>query len=998
MEESKVKRRINPLTEEKNENERHLNDKLVREFSPPLLIAVLGAIVIYLICSIVFTINIIHNSQIKNSFFKLNLQLHEQLILQVENVLMYKTQSIFDLLRKIESTAKFFNELYDNNTCKDKIKEYINEYTLNINDINENTTLDKNRAVFGKNENTSMNIDINSKNVKKVLYTFSALIPMLSSMYNSTNINEENIENIFMIMNKYEIYLDFPLTNDTVFKTGKNRAFCFNELNGQPDGKIVIPERYDYHCQSWFSDSLNLNKLSNKSFYISPPYYITKSFKILVTTICLNSTEIKSETDINEEGDYYLFCINVRFKPLLDMLELINHKIHGYYFVTRVFNQKAFYYPKTISNRNDTQTYFFDNFNLEEFNLHENYYLDELNEYINQKNSFLNIYENYDSNSLLETDYELKGEFMKNDKKYYYYIVPVFNHLSNATINLLNIIYIYADETTENTISNIGSKLINAKTLTFLLILFLVQALIVMTLVNHLIRAIAFNIILPMKNIKKIFEKFNYEDEDLDNEDNLLLTNNNFSNNNIGSREIEKFEERKSHRIKSQSINRSKLSNFGLSRRSLSKKIFTKNNEITSSPKTVKKLNKNADFIGHIDDKDDFLNNYEDIGSDSDNNENYINIKSKDIQDLFSRMINVKKSLDTINSNDQNDVKKLPDILFASEVFGEIKNERAKNICVSNIANIFLKLKKYDLAIIHLIESEILLEKEINNDLKNNETDPLNINNIQLQQTKKKLPKRNSFIFSGLSANEINLNKDKIGQKVLEKNKILIESRYPKLIYCYKKFFKNIKKLNEMKLSREITKNRIDDYEYYISKNFHMLNNFREYIEKYVELCQLEVNYVNSKNRLIQALLEKIEFIIKYEINEENFNVENIEENLDLLYELMKKVKKLIKNNKEIIKPKNILKILLNGDFNSDLDEIPNCILLQRLNYNKGKLALKCGHYMEAIKKFQKVFMKSSDKITDIKIIVKSYKKLIKIAELMNTNVNILIKKPKKIF
>ena len=34
---------------------------------------------------------------------------------------------------------------------------------------------------------------------------------------------------------------------------------------------------------------------------------------------------------------------------------------------------------------------------------------------------------------------------------------------------------------------------------------------------------------------------------------------------------------------------------------------------------------------------------------------------------------------------------------------------------------------EYDLAIMHLIESEILLEKEINSDLKNNETDPLNI-------------------------------------------------------------------------------------------------------------------------------------------------------------------------------------------------------------------------------------------------------------------------------
>ena len=43
---------------------------------------------------------------------------------------------------------------------------------------------------------------------------------------------------------------------------------------------------------------------------------------------------------------------------------------------------------------------------------------------------------------------------------------------------------------------------------------------------------------------------------------------------------------------------------------------------------------------------------------------------------------------------------------------------------------------------------------------------------------------------------------------------------------------------------------------------------------------------------------------------------------------------------------------------------------------------------MVAIKKFQKVFMKSSEKITDIKISFKSYKKLIKIAELMKENCN----------
>ena len=84
---------------------------------------------------------------------------------------------------------------------------------------------------------------------------------------------------------------------------------------------------------------------------------------------------------------------------------------------------------------------------------------------------------------------------------------------------------------------------------------------------------------------------------------------------------------------------------------------------------------------------------------------------------------------------------------------------------------------------------------------------------------------------------------------------------------------------------------------------------------------------------------------------------------------------------------------MLKEDFTNDLDEIPNSILMQRLNYNKGNLAFKCGDYMKAIKKFQKVFMKSSDKITDIKITAKSCKKLIKIAELMKSKCKYINKK-----
>ena len=251
------------------------------------------------------------------------------------------------------------------------------------------------------------------------------------------------------------------------------------------------------------------------------------------------------------------------------------------------------------------------------------------------------------------------------------------------------------------------------------------------------------------------------------------------------------------------------------------------------------------------------------------------------------------------------------------------------------------------------------------------------------------MTKRNNNILN-------DLNKEQLDQKIIEENKPLIESRYPKLIYCYKQFFKSLKKLKKIKLSQQITKNKMEEYQLFISKEYHMLNKFKEYIDKYVNICQLEGNYIKSNTRYILALLEKIEFIIKYELNNENINyIDNndIQEKMKILHDLFVKVKKLIKQNKEMIKPKNILKFLLKEECTNELDEIPNTILMQRLNYYKGYLALKCCHYFESIKKFQKIFNKSSNKITDGNIIVKSFKKLIKIAEIFKNKCNYLKKR-----
>ena len=701
------------LKEDNNKNKNHLGDKLNKHFSPLLFIGVFGGFVIYIAFSLFFIKKAQKNKSIKEALTNLNLQQTEQIIFEIEDILIYRTQTCFDLLRKIEANAVFFSSLYDNNKIQSqKVEEYINKNTINLNNIGENIEKDYNKGIWGKNEDAANNDEI-TDDIKKELFIFTSLNPLLYSVYKSINFKEQYVENIFIITNKKHLFYDYPLVNDSYFKEGKNRAFCFNEIKGESEqlDEIIMPNIYDYHCQEWFADSINLQKMTNYNAYISSPYYIEKKEKLLIITLCINSTKFSNNIDDNIEiGDYYLFCLNFRYQVLIESLEIFNHKLSGYFFITRVHTQKAFYYPKrnVKSKLNISKIYYFDNFDTEEFNLNDNYYLDELNKYLNKTSSFIESYNTKQVNSLLDSqDQNLRGEFLKDNNTYLYNILPTFNHLSNKSINLMNIIYICPDEVIEKRLQLITDQTVNISSLSFPFFLFLIQTVIVQILVSYLIYAIAFNIVLPMKNIKKVFEKFNNDSQEGDDEtENLLLKNIKISmnNNNISSNMInvnennENLEKKENKNEPNMRLNRGRSFNMHQG-----KKIFKRSiNEVVN---INKKNNTGINFFDENKDDDYFLNNYKESDSDSDNEESYINIKSKDIQDLFCKMINVKNSLDIVNSDEQNDIRKLSDILFASQIFKEIKNESAKNICLSNIGNILLKLKKYDIAILHLIES-----------------------------------------------------------------------------------------------------------------------------------------------------------------------------------------------------------------------------------------------------------------------------------------------------
>ncbi len=85
---------------------------------------------------------------------------------------------------------------------------------------------------------------------------------------------------------------------------------------------------------------------------------------------------------------------------------------------------------------------------------------------MNDKNSFINSYNVSEIQGFLNNLNEnLKGNFVKNNKKYIYYMLPVFHHFSFTVYNLLNIIYIYPEEVTDKMLNEISNELINSNVL-----------------------------------------------------------------------------------------------------------------------------------------------------------------------------------------------------------------------------------------------------------------------------------------------------------------------------------------------------------------------------------------------------------------------------------------------------------------------------------------------------------------------------------------------------
>jgi hypothetical protein len=171
---------------------------------------------------------------------------------------------------------------------------------------------------------------------------------------------------------------------------------------------------------------------------------------------------------------------------------------------------------------------------------------------------------------------------------------------------------------------------------------------------------------------------------------------------------------------------------------------------------------------------------------------------------------------DTRLSND-----KLSNLIYAQNVFYDINNLEASSLCESNISSLFVKSDQFDKAISHLYNGIEDINRKIFTKSHNKNKE----NKISIDELKKKIKSENLL------------------------------NRYIKLFYCYKQYFKSVKK--KYKLINSKSSNKINDFETKIDSFYitHHIKIYKKCLDDYIYRVK---EYFGGKDLCI-GLLEKLE-------------------------------------------------------------------------------------------------------------------------------------------
>ena len=397
---------------------------------------------------------------------------------------------------------------------------------------------------------------------------------------------------------------------------------------------------------------------------------------------------------ISEQNAYA--CADIAQDSIISNLEAINTKLSGYFFVTLVGFNHAFYYPQMVEEALTPSEAI--------FSWNRNFFVEEKDYFLNHVQKLLTSnYIKYINDSLWDEVYingENKDEqyFYFNGEKNYFSLYPItLENLSGKKEHVLSIIYVYTTNNYyERATFNNGNNIVK---IICQLVIFIVFGTGLLYLIVLSFDILAKYIVIPIKNCNYMLKGINVgginrleyinflknkQDENAD-----LLE----KNNNINEKDNEASSNNLNKDIDNNNNNNIKEEN----------KLDEANNELISNDKNTLEVKDDNDFNQKINfNKKKYEEESEYIEKEMNFynfNENLLQYRPLEIEHLIKTLIDLKQAI-LLTSIDQGE-DKIVSYSNSSGIFNNLKNKEAMTLCQSNIGNLQIQLHKYDKSIHH---------------------------------------------------------------------------------------------------------------------------------------------------------------------------------------------------------------------------------------------------------------------------------------------------------
>jgi len=500
-----------------------LENKFYNAFFYPFLIGIIFSILIVGLILFYYS-NDYLDKKSAQYIFKLQKK-QSTIIINSINVLLY------NLLLKIQVGLQEQLTFYLN--LASQIKEYskssIGDYIYNALNIEKESEEKSNdyASIWFVDKYTTI-VENKNSSLYQQISICSELTQSLYSVYSSMS---NVLMNIFFLFEETNLFILFPflyfkstgLIKD--FKEySQNPTWCTDE-----NGKKV--NYYKFKCRDFFSEMMkskedmfdfNVHGQPDRRIFVIPPYnQLGLSNGQIIFSVCIQFNDTISK------GNAYV-CGDINGKDLFNSFDNFNEKLFGYFSVTSIGFNKAFYFPQMfylgygknlgeyifIRDRN----YYFEEklefFNIIQYNMTSNYY-----NYINRVNiqkDPINIFEEV----IIDNSSGENQRFYLNGEKINYCIFPIlFQNNEKNYEHVLSIVYIFNKKNYYRNMLDYQKRLFSQ--LFFQLFFFIFFGVIILYLVVFSLRLLAKFIVIPIKNVLYMLEGINvggeYRLEYLDN-------------------------------------------------------------------------------------------------------------------------------------------------------------------------------------------------------------------------------------------------------------------------------------------------------------------------------------------------------------------------------------------------------------------------------------------------------------------------------------------------